>query len=157
MLPVPCVGTVTILGCVWHCCTLLLSVSHPKPDPIEPGEKHGSGLFVILWDTRRVCVSVIIYYCLFIYNCQGTSVVDLNLAFFKHCNWNFELWPWAHSHRLVWACSDPGVLQDNMNTPWMQEETFPIFLNSDRKAEAGHFTPADENYFKGLIKAHHKS
>lgn len=88
VLPVPCVGTVTILGCVCHCCTLLLSVSHPKPDPIEPGEKHGSALFVILWDTRRVCVNVSIYYCLFIIAKAPKSRTWIWL-FFRRCNWNF--------------------------------------------------------------------
>lgn len=67
------------------------------------------------------------YLLLFIYNCQG-----LNLAFFL-------------TLQLELLIVDPGVLQDSLNTPWLQEETFPIFLNSHRKAEAGHFTPADEN------------
>lgn len=60
----------------------VVSVSHPKPDPTEPGEKHGSGLFVILWDTRRVCVSVSIYYYLFVISRAPKSWTSIWLFFF---------------------------------------------------------------------------
>lgn len=70
MLRVLCIGTVIIL----NCCVALLhvvnnSVSHLKPDHIQLQKKHGSGLFVIQGDTRRVCECK--YLLLFIYNCQG--------------------------------------------------------------------------------------
>lgn len=48
----------------WAVCGI--AECHPKPQTLEPGEKHGSGLFVILWDAGRVCVSVSIYCYLFI-------------------------------------------------------------------------------------------
>lgn len=48
----------------WYCCYFKLfcsvaavsnCVSHLKPDCLYSGKKHGFGLFVILWDIRRVC------------------------------------------------------------------------------------------------------
>lgn len=68
--------------------------------------------------------------------------MDPNLAFFSALQ--LELLIVALSPQPWAGLGDPGVLQDSLNSLWVQEETFPIFLNSDIQAEAGLFTAADE-------------
>lgn len=60
----------------------------------------------------------------------------------------------ALSPQLVWACSDPGVLQDSLNTPWGQGETFPTFLIHIKRLRRGISHQLMKNYLKGLLRAH---